>query len=338
VRDNGRRCVANHKILLFEPVHQKGLDHLAGNGCEVVFSDGYGPEHIRSAVKDVDGILARARGLIDAPVMDAAPRLKVIGRHGIGVDNVDVDAATARGIYVVNTPLAPAEAVAEFVAMGMIALPRRIVQADPAVRSLDWDFRNRVHPPELLGKTLGIIGFGRIGRRIAEICGLGFRMNIVYTDAFPADAKEEGRLSAKRVPIEDLLATSDFVSLNVPLLDTTHHLIDEKALASMKPTAILINCARGPVVDEAALAQALENGVIAGAVIDVFEEEPIKDDNPLIGLDNVLLTPHYSGCSAESTENMSMVAADIVKILNGIEPAFPVNEPENPRQQTGSEA
>ena len=330
--------MADHKILLFEPVHQKGLDHLAENGCEIVYSDGFESEQIKAAIQSVDGILARAQGLIDGQVMDVAPKLKVVGRHGIGVDNVDVDAATARGIYVVNTPLAPAEAVAEFVAMSMIALPRRIVQADPAVRSLDWDFRNRVHPPELLGKPLGIVGFGRIGRRLAEICGLGFRMNIVYTDAFQAAPEEEARLSANRVPIDHLLAKSDFVSLNVPLLDTTHHLIDEKALASMKSTAILINCARGPVVDETALASALTNGVIAGAVIDVFEEEPIQAENPLIGLDNVLLTPHSSGSSAESAENMSMVAADIVKVLNGMEPVFAVNEPESPRNQAGWEA
>ena len=122
--------MAKHKILLFEAVHQKGLDHLAKNGCEIVYADGFEPEQINKAVQDIDGILARAQGMIDGPTMDHAPNLKVVGRHGIGVDNVDVEAATSRGIYVVNTPMAPAESVAEFVAMGMIALPRQIVQAD----------------------------------------------------------------------------------------------------------------------------------------------------------------------------------------------------------------
>ncbi len=324
--------MSDHKVLLFEEVHQKGLDHLTRNGSEIVYAEGFEQEQIMAAVHDVDAILARAQGYIGGPVMDAAPKLKVVGRHGIGVDNVDVDAATERGIFVVNTPMAPAESVAEFVTMGMIALPRRIVQADRATRELDWGFRNRVHAPELLGKTLGIVGFGRIGRRIAEICGLGFRMNIVYTDAFPADEAEERRLSAKRIPLDELLAASDFISLNVPLLESTHHLIDTAALSKMKPSAILINCSRGPVVDEAALADALKNGGIAGAVIDVYEQEPAVAANPLLKLDNVLLTPHCSGHSAESAENMSMVASDIIKVLQGLRPAYAVNNPQNPRQ------
>lgn len=319
-------------MLLFEPVHARGLEHLAENGCEVVYADGFEPADILKAVPAADGILARAQGLIDAAVMDAAPRLKVIGRHGIGVDNVDVNAATERGIFVVNTPTAPAEAVAEFVVLGMLAQPRRLAEADAAVRALDWGFRNRVHPPELLGKTLGVVGFGRIGRRIAEICALGFRMNVLYTDAFPADTDEERRLNATRVPLPDLLAHADFVTLNVPLLPETHHLIDADALARMKPTAILVNCARGPVVDEDALARALESGTIAGAVIDVFEEEPVVETNPLLRLDNVLLTPHSSGQSAESAEKMSMVAADIVRVIQGRRPEFPVNDPPAPRQ------
>ena len=324
--------MAEHKILLFEPVHQKGLDYLAENGCEIVYADGFEPEQINQAVQDIDGILARAQGMIDGPAMEHAPNLKVVGRHGIGVDNVDVEAATSRGIYVVNTPMAPAESVAEFVAMGMIALPRQIVQADLATRALDWGFRNRVHAPELLGKTLGIVGFGRIGRRIAEICRLGFRMNILYADAFPAPPEEEDRLSAKRVSIDELLGKSDFVTLNVPLLDSTYHLINADTLAKMKSTAILVNCARGPVVEENDLADALKNGVIAGAVIDVFEQEPVVAGNPLLKLDNVILTPHCSGHSAESAENMSMVASDIVNVLKGNQPEYAVNKPDNPRQ------
>ncbi len=324
--------MADHKILLFEPVHQKGLDYLADNGCKVTYAEGFEPAQIVDAVRDVDGILARAQGYIDGAAMDAGQGLKVIGRHGIGVDNIDVEAATERGVYVVNTPMAPAESVAEFVAMGMIALPRRIVQADRATRDLDWGFRNRVHAPELLGKTLGIVGFGRIGRRIAEICGIGFRMNIIYSDAFPAGEEEERRLSATRATLDELLARSDYVSLNVPLLDSTHHLIDANALARMKPSAILVNCARGPVVDEQALADALRNNVIAGAVIDVFEQEPAVAENPLLDLENVLLTPHCSGHSAESSENMSMVAADIVRVLQGKRPEFCVNQPSKPRR------
>ena len=216
--------MAKFNILLFEPVHLCGQDHLLKNDCEILWAKGFEPDQIIASVKDADGILARARGIIDGPVMDRAPRLKVIGRHGIGVDNIDVDAATERGIYVVNTPGAPVEAVAEYIAMSFIALPRKIGQADTATRSGDWALRDRVHAPELIGKTLGIIGFGRIGRRLAEICALGFRMNVIYTDEFPASAEEENRLNVRRVELDDLLSTSDYISLNVPLLDSTHHL------------------------------------------------------------------------------------------------------------------
>lgn len=323
--------MADHKILLFEPVHQKGLDHLTKNGATIAYAEGFDPDSIKRAVPNVDGILARAQGQIDGPVMDAAPNLKVVGRHGIGVDNVDVDAATERGIFVVNTPTAPAESVAEFVVMGMIALPRRIVQADKATRALHWGFRNEVQAPELMGKTLGIVGFGRIGRRIAEICSLGFRMNVIYADAFLAPPEEEQRLQVARTDLNDLLSQSDFVTLNVPLLDSTHHLIDADAFGRMKTGAYLVNCSRGPVVAEAALVEALGSQQIAGAVIDVFETEPVEAGNPLLKMDNVLLTPHCSGHSLESAENMSMVAADIIRVLSGERPEFAVNDPVNSR-------
>lgn len=323
--------MAEHRILLFEPVHQKGLDHLTMNGATIAYAEGFDPDSIKRAVSNVDGILARAQGQIDGPVMDAAPNLRVVGRHGIGVDNVDVDAATERGIFVVNTPTAPAESVAEFVVMGMIALPRRIVQADKATRALHWGFRNEVQAPELMGKTLGIVGFGRIGRRIAEICSLGFRMNVMYADAFPAPPEEEQRLQVARTDLNDLLSQSDFVTLNVPLLDSTHHLIDANAFGRMKTGAYLVNCSRGPVVDEEALVEALGSRQIAGAVIDVFETEPVEAGNPLLEMDNVLLTPHCSGHSLESAENMSMVAADIIRVLSGERPEFTVNDPVNPR-------
>ncbi len=189
--------------------------------------------------------------------------------------------------------------------------------------------------PELVGRTLGIVGFGRIGRRIAEICSLGFRMNVIYTDAYAAPVEEEKRLRAIRVELNDLLSRSDFVSLNVPLLESIHHLIDAEALSPMKPDAYLVNCSRGPVIDEPALAEALQNRKIAGAVIDVFESEPISEGNPLLDLDNVLLTPHCSGHSIESTQAMAMVASDIIKVLEGKQPVYPVNEPPNPRQRIG---
>jgi len=325
--------VPEFKVLLFESIHQKGTDHLLENDAEIVYAPGFESAQICSCVGDVDAILARAQGSIDGEVMDCAPRLKVVGRHGIGVDNIDVPGAEERGIHVVNTPHAPAEAVAEYVAMAMVALPRRIVQLDAATRAGDWGARNRLHGPELLGKTLGIIGFGRIGRRIAEVCGLGFGMAVLYADAVPAPPEEEARLRARRVELPELLSSADFVSLNVPLLEATHHLIDSEALALMQPHAYLVNCSRGPVVDESALIEALQADQLAGAVVDVYEEEPVARDNPLLQMDNVLLSPHCSGHSVESAENMSMVAADIVRVLQGRSPEYPVNHPASPRQE-----
>lgn len=320
------------KVLLFEPIHEKGLSHLRENGAEVVQAPGFTPEDIKGCVGEVDGIIARAQGFIDGPVMDAAPRLKVVGRHGIGLDNIDVPAATERGIHVVNTPLAPVEAVAEYVAMGMVAVSRKTVAADGATRKGDWGFRNRVHGPELLGKTLGIVGFGRIGRRIAEICGPGFGMRVLYSDVFAVPPEEEARLKATRVDLADLIAQSDFLTLNVPLTDGTRHLIGQAEFERMKPTAYLVNCARGPVVDESALVKALESGAIAGAVIDVYEQEPVDPENPLLKLDNVLLSPHCSGHTNESAQNLSMVAADIIRVLRGRKPEYPANAPPTPRQ------
>ena len=325
--------MAKFKVLLFEPINKKGLDHLQENDAEIVYASGFEPAQICSSVGDVDAIIARAQGQIDGNVMDCAPRLKVVGRHGVGVDNIDVQAAGERGIFVVNTPLGPMEAVAEYVAMALVALPRQVVQADYAARHNDWEFRNRLHAPELPGKTLGIVGFGHIGRRTAEICRLGFGMEIVYSDVYAATPEEEARLGARRVELDELLAISDFVTLNVPLLDDTYHLMGADAFERMQPHAYLINCSRGPVVDEPALVDALQNGKIAGAVIDVYEKEPVSPDNPLFKFDNVLLSPHCSGHSIESAENLSMVAADIVRVLNGQKPEFPVITPSSPRQQ-----
>jgi len=324
--------MARFKVLLFEPIHQKGIDHLENNDAEVVWSPGFAPEDVLTAMEDVDGVIARAQGRFDGPAFDRASRLKVVGRHGIGVDNIDIPAATERGIHVVNTPMAPAEAVAEFVAMGCVAATRNLVNADQAVRQGDWEFRNRHHGPELKGKRLGLIGFGRIGRRVAEICGFGFGMEIVYSDVARVPAEEEARLKATYAPLEEVLETSDFISLHVPLLESTRHLIGAAALERMPSHAYLINCSRGPVVDEAALVSALSARKIAGAVIDVFEKEPAPAGNPLFALDNVILTPHCSGHSNESAENMSMVAADVIRVLHGKAPEYPVNHPPNPRQ------
>ena len=320
--------MAKYNILLFEPVHPCGQDHLLKNDCEILWANGFEPDQIIASVKDADGILARARGFIDGPVMDRAPRLKVIGRHGIGVDNIDVDAATERGIYVVNTPGAPVEAgrrIYRHVLHCLAAQNWSCRCRDPLWRL--GTSRPRTRPRitrQNPGQLSDLVALAVASRKF---CSLGFRMNVIYTDEFPAPAEEENRLNVRRVELDDLLSNSDYISLNVPLLDSTHHLINADTLARMQPHAIIANCSRGPVIDEQALVTALRNKQIGGAIIDVFEQEPATPDNPLCELDNVLLSPHYSGHSAESIQKMAMVAADIVRVLNGQKPEFPVNGP-----------
>ncbi|MBI4530391.1 MAG: hydroxyacid dehydrogenase, partial [Candidatus Latescibacteria bacterium] len=277
-------------------------------------------------VEDADGLIARAVGQIDADMMDRAPRLRVIGRHGVGVDNVDVEAATERGIYVVNTPLANAYTVAEHTVGVLLCLSRRIFEADRAVRQGEWAFRNYGMGHELCGKRLGIIGFGKIGRHLAGICRLGFGMEIVYYDQlrFP---DEEQRLGVSWASLDELLSTSDVISIHMPLSPATHHLIGQRELSLVKQSVFFLNASRGSVVDGEALVDALTSKRIAGAGLDVFEVEPLPPHHPLMTLEHVILTPHIAGHSRESAVKLAMVAADVIRVLNSEEPEFPVNRP-----------
>jgi D-3-phosphoglycerate dehydrogenase / 2-oxoglutarate reductase len=321
--------VAKPKVLLWEPIHQAGMDVLR-QSTEPMMAGARDEDTIIREGHDAEGMILRALGTATARIMDACPRLKVIGRHGVGFDNIDVDAATERGIWVVNTPQAVTEPVAEHVVGMMIALVKDFRNCDIQTRSGNWSFRNQVQGINLVGKVLGIVGMGRIGYRLAEICGRGLGMEIVYSDAVPS-ARAEAELGARRLPLAELLAASDVVTLHCPYLPDTHYLICAETLALMKPTAYLINAARGKVVEQAALVEALRARRIAGAGLDVFEREPIDKDNPLLALDNVLLTPHVASSTAEALVGMSLVAEDIVAVLQGRRPEHPVNRPPQPR-------
>ena len=320
------------EVLVFGTLHETGWRHLEENGVACSTLTGVRPEDAYDHMPGMDGIVVRAEGNFDREFLEHSPDLKVVGRHGIGVDSIDIEAASELGIHVVNVPEGPTEAVAEQVAMALVALPRRVFQSDLEMRKGNWDFRNRTPGPELLNKTLGIIGFGRIGRRVAEICSLGFRMRVLYYDAFPPPSEVEQALRVERSTVETILRTSDFITVHIPLTEETHHFIGEEELARMQSHAYLFNFARGPVVDEAALARALRSGVIAGAAVDVFKNEPVEQDNPLLKLKNVLLSPHDSALSHEATIRMSLVTEDIVRVLKGERPRFPVNDPPHPRQ------
>jgi D-3-phosphoglycerate dehydrogenase len=314
--------MAKPVVLLFEPIHARALEIL-GRQAEVRMASSLEEAELLGQVRDVEGIIIRANGKVTRRLMEAAPKLKVVARHGVGIEAIDRQAADQLGITVVNTPEANVESVAEQCLGMMIDLAKRLRLADRALRSGDWDARYRLIGNELLSKTLGLVGFGRIGQRLAEMCHQGFSMRVLYHDvvAYPS---AEARLGAARVELDRLLRESDFVSLHTPLTPETRGLIGETALRSMKPTAFLINTSRGPVVDGHALRRALEEGWIAGAGLDVYDPEPLPGDSPLLRLDNVILSPHMAAHTDEALLRMAMVVTDVLAVIEGRPPENPV--------------
>lgn len=263
-------------------------------------------EHVRR----VDGLLCLLTDKIDGEVMDAAgSQLKVISNHAVGFDNIDVQAATTRKIPVGNTPDVLTDATADFAFALMMAVARRIPEAERYVHDGKWKTWG---PMTLLGvdlksATLGLVGFGRIGKAMARRA-IGFDMRVIYCD--PSEKKPDPDLKATRVDFETLLKESDFISLHTPLTPDTGHLIDSEALSKMKPNAVLVNTSRGPVVDMDALYEALKEKRIFGAGLDVTEPEPLPLDSPLLGLDNIVIAPHIASASHTTREKMSWMAAN----------------------------
>jgi len=309
-------------VLLYEPIHAKALE-LLGQHAEVRMAPGLEEDQLLGIVGDVQGIIIRANGNVSRRLMQAAPQLKVVARHGVGVEAIDRQAAAELGIAVVNTPDANVESVAEQCLGMMIALAKRLRLADRAIRAGDWEARYRLIGNELLGKTLGLVGFGRIGRRLAAMCRHGLSMSILYSDVL-AYPEAEQELQAEKVGLGRLLRESDFVSLHTPLLRETRGLIGEAELRSMKPTAFLLNTARGPVVDQAALELALEQGWIGGAGLDVYDPEPLPADSKLLQMDNLVLSPHMAAHTDEALLRMAMVVTDVLAVIEGRPPTNPV--------------
>jgi phosphoglycerate dehydrogenase-like enzyme len=252
----------------------------------------------------------------------------VIGRHGVGYDQVDVPAATARGIQVVYTPGANTEAVAEHTIAFLIGLSKHFPQHMRSLIEGRYHDRTRYVGRDLRGRTLGVVGFGRIGRRVGEIAHAAFGMRVIYNDIVPPPPELVTRLGAEGRELEDLLRRSEYVTLHVPLDESTRHLMSAKRLGMMRESAILVNTCRGPVVDEQAVAEALESGRLEGYAADVYEEEPPPADHPLIGRPDCLLTPHSAAQTEESLRNMAVeVALDVTGVLRGDPPRNPVNDP-----------
>jgi glyoxylate reductase len=272
------------------------------------------------------GLICLITDAIDAEILAACPELKAVSNVAVGFNNIDVAAATRRGVVVTNTPDVLTETTADFAWTLLMATARRLVEADRYVREgkfKQWEFMVLLGG-DIHGKTLGILGFGRIGRAMARRAQ-GFGMRVLYQDAVAADAATERELRATRTDTATLLRESDFVTLHTPLLPETRHLINAQSLRTMKKTAYLINASRGPIVDEAALAQALKEGWIAGAGLDVFEEEP-KVHPGLMGLPNVVLAPHIASASSDTRLQMANLAVDnCLAVLEGRTPPTPVN-------------
>lgn len=311
-------------VLVVQPIHQSGLA-VFDAAFDVRVATDPGEATVIKEIAGAHGAICRTAPFSRA-IIEAAPHLRVIGRHGVGVDNIDVAAATERGIVVVNTPEANAQSVAEHVVIAIGALAKRVLPMHRAVVEGNWGARNEYAAIDLAGKTLGVVGLGRIGSLVAQKCAAAYGMRVVAYDPY-ADAE---RALSMRIALlgslDELLPQADFVTLHTPLTAATYHLIDGPALARMKPTSYLVNMSRGEVVDEAALLVALQSRAIAGAALDVYEHEPPSAHNPLFELESVLLSPHSAALTQECVIRMATGAAQGVRdVLEGYIPQFVVN-------------
>lgn len=279
-------------ILSLTSMHEAGLCILR-ESTELRMASSLDPTTLQREVIGAEGLIIRTGGVIDAALLDRGDQLRVVGRHGVGYDQIDVDAATARGIQVVYTPGANTQSVAEHVFALMIGLSRHFPRMMAGLAAGNYHVRTSMTGREIAGKSLGIIGFGRIGRRVAEIAHLGFGMKVLYHDIVAAPDHVEQLSDARRVELKEVLESCEYVTLHVPLDASTRGMINRASLALMRTDAILINTCRGPVVDESAVAEALDAHRLWGYGADVFTVEPPPSGHPLIGRSDVMLTPHH---------------------------------------------
>jgi D-3-phosphoglycerate dehydrogenase/(S)-sulfolactate dehydrogenase len=297
------------RVLVADDLSAEGVEILRRAGLEVDVRVGLKPAELEACIGDYDAVAVRSATRITASVLEQATRLRVVGRAGVGVDNVDLEAATRRGVVVMNTPGGSSVTVAELAVAMMLALSRHLVPATNSTKAGKWE-KKRFQGHELAGKTLGVVGIGNIGSVVVERA-LGLKMNVIAYDPFIA-AEAAQRLGVELVSLDEVWARADVISLHVPLTDQTRNLVGKETLRRMKKGALLVNCARGGLVDEAALAEALASGHLGGAAMDVFEKEPVPADNPLLRLDGFVCTPHI-GASTE--EAQAAVAVGIAEQL-----------------------
>lgn len=313
------------KVLINKPIHSDAIA-LLSTEVEVITPYQSTPAEILQMLPDVQGMILCAGMKMQAEEMACAGKLEVIGRHGAGLDIVDVKEATQRKILVVFTPLGPTESTAEHAFLLMIAAARRLTYLDREIRSGNFHIRDQVVGMELEGGSVGVVGLGHIGKRFAEICRDAFHMQIHAFDPFLPREKVEEWGAIYHNDLIEMASQVDVISLHVPATAETNHLVDMRVLEALGPGGFLINASRGPVVDEKALITALQNNIIAGAGLDVYDPEPPSPDNPLFKLDNVVLTPHLASFTEQGRKRMGlMVAEDVLRVLRGEKPLYPAN-------------
>ena len=307
------------RVLLPQPIEAEAVEVLEKAGVEKIVATDPSPETVRPLLNNVQGVILRTGIKLTGELMDLAQELQVISRTGGGLDNVEVDAATKKNIIVTSNLGVNTSSVVEHALALMLALIKQIPTMDRAIRNEDFQIRYKNLPRDLRGKTLGLLGFGRIGSELGRSCRELFDMRVISHDPY---VSETVRTACKDrvafVEREELFGRSDVLSIHVPLTASTHHAVGEEALALMKPSAIIINTARGPIIDQTALFHALQKRKIAGAGLDVFEQEPVSGDNPLLGLDNIIMTPHSAALTKECVVRMAVEAVNCtLAVFNG---------------------
>ncbi|MEX0800224.1 MAG: phosphoglycerate dehydrogenase [Dehalococcoidia bacterium] len=312
------------RVLVCDPIAEDGVATLKKAGAEVDVKTGLTPDKLKKTVDSYDALIVRSETKVTRELIDAASNLKVIGRAGIGVDNIDVEAATERGIVVVNAPTGNVISAAEHAIALMMALARHIPEANASLKSGKWE-RGRFLGLEVRGKTLGIVGLGQVGSEVARRAR-SLEMRVLAHDPFVPEERARS-LGVELGTFEEVLRESDFLTVHTTLTEGTRHLIGEEELRRMKPTARIINTARGGIVDETALDAALKAGQLAGAAVDVFETEPLTS-HPLFENDKAIVTPHLGASTAEAQERVAQdVAEQVLAVINGEPARYAVNAP-----------
>ncbi|MCX6691235.1 MAG: phosphoglycerate dehydrogenase, partial [Methanoregula sp.] len=315
--------MANFKVLVSDPLAEEGLEILR-KACDVDVKTGLKEDELCGIIGDYDALLVRSGTDVNAKVIEAGKRLKFIGRAGVGVDNIDVEAATRKGIIVTNAPEGNTLAATEHTMAMMQALARNIPQANASLKKKEWK-RSKFMGVELNEKTLGIVGFGRIGREVAKRAN-AMDMKCVAYDPF-ITKERAAQLGVEMMSLAELFKVADVITVHTPLIAETKHVINAKSIATMKDGVRIINCARGGIIDEKALYDAVKSGKVAGAALDVFEDEP-PTESPLLTLDQVIVTPHLGASTVEAQLNVAVsVARQCVEVLKGGSAKYVVNAP-----------